>query len=143
MAVVKVNPTGELTYGISCNLPGPIQTVPRGNIYALLLLLMDVQVLSELTYVTDNEGLFKTSNGGPKAGRLSANCDLYHQTFQITYDKAIRLKVRWMPSHLSVGDARPQGISDLDLEGNKRVDEMAKKTAARQEIPLQPAINYV
>lgn len=126
-----------------CNLPGPVQTVPRGEVYALLLLLEHAEAMSDIEYVTDNEGLHKTFNAGPRAGRLSNNCDLYHAIFKMTYEKAIRLRARWMPSHLSEKDERPVGVSLLDIKGNDQADKLAEKAAATFQLPLQPATNYL
>ena len=76
-------------------------------------------------------------NEGPKACKRSANCDLYKELFQKTYDKAIRLQVRWMPSHLDCTESgdRPSGVSLLDAQGNAHADALAEVAAKKLVSP--------
>ncbi len=100
MGLCCITSQGNLAYGVHCNLPGEIQTVPRGEIYALYLLLELASPLSTLDYVTDNEGLYNIYTKGPKHSQATNNCDLYKQIHQLAHEKAISFTVRWMPSHL-------------------------------------------
>ncbi len=78
--LAKVGPLGKLMFGAKSNLPGDIQTVPRGELFVLLLLVGLCEPLAEIDYVTDNEGLFKAYQQGPKFALSTANCDLYKKT---------------------------------------------------------------
>ena len=90
--------------------------------------------------------MFKKFNGGPCAGAVSSNCDLYNELFKLTIDKAIRLNVRWMPSHLKEEDERPPGVSLLDVRGNGHADGLAGKAAELALLPPSvsaPHVYYV
>ena len=132
-AVVAVHPDGSLHFGASFSLPGIVQTVARAELFALVFLISQADPLTEVTFVTDNKGVNDMYNQGPKACKRSANCDLYKQLFQKVYDKAIRLQVRWMPSHLECTESgvRPLGVSLLDVQGNEHADALASDAAKK------------
>ena len=60
VGLVAVNNLGDLSYGLSANLPGPIQTVPRSEYFALLSLVRLAQESSILLFVTDHSNLVKS-----------------------------------------------------------------------------------
>ena len=101
----------------------------RGELLAVVELIKHAEEGTDIDFVTDNKGVCDTFNGGPKKSCLSANSDLYYILFQLTIKRCIRLKVRWMPSHLSITDARPESVSDLDILGNDRADHYAGEAA--------------
>ena len=73
----------------------------------------------------------------------SANCDLFRELFELTIEKAIRLQIRWMPSHLKLEDPRPQGVSDADIFSNSHADIMAGRAAERAAVSKAVADKYV
>ena len=83
--------------------------------------------------------MYKTFRGGPKAGELTSNADLYRRLFQACIDKAIQLDIRWMPAHLQPNSARPSGVSDLDIKGNNHADVQAGVIAREMQVPLDVA----
>ena len=119
-----------------------MQTVPRAEIYALVVLVQNAPCMATLEYITDNKGLFVTFNKGPIAGARATNCDLYDDIFKVTIEKAITLSVRWMPSHIDEeGKPKkkiPEGVvvSDLDIKGNRQADILAGIAAKRVCVPL-------
>ncbi len=98
--LATLSQTGELIAGASFPLPGSVQTVPRAKIFALVVLVQNAPCMAILEYITDNKGLYDTFSKGPKAGARATNSDLYDDIFNLTIEKAIRLSVRWMPSHM-------------------------------------------
>ena len=60
--LAAVDATGNLLFGAKSNLPGLVQTVPRGEIYALLMLVNLAVHLAVLDFVSDNKGLFNAYN---------------------------------------------------------------------------------
>ncbi len=76
-AVVSVDTNGQLRFGARFNLPGIVQTVPRAELFCLVWLVRRLTPLSDIEYITDNKGLYDTFLGGPRAGCLSMNADLY------------------------------------------------------------------
>jgi hypothetical protein len=100
VGLVSVLPDGTINFGLHTNMPGVVQSVGRGELMALLILLRLLLPGVDCEFVTDNENVWKTFSGGPRNGANSANCDMYEEVFRLIYDKAIKIKVRWMPSHL-------------------------------------------
>ena len=101
--------------------------------------------MSDVHYVTDNLNLNNTFNKGPRAGELSSNADLYRSIFLTIYNKALRVSVTWMPSHLSPEDERPAYVTSTDLKGNAYADDEAKLAAKSACVPLNvsaPVLYY-
>jgi hypothetical protein len=143
VGLAAIDEQGQLIYGASFNLPRAVQTVPRGEIFALVLLIRLASEHSNIDYVTDNEGLYNTYSSGPEAGDVSVNCDLYNEIFSSARRKALRLSVRWMPSHLQEGGERPTGVSLSDVRGNDHADKLARVAADKYQVPLQVSTDYL
>jgi len=143
------NQEGGLVHGAHFNLPGIVQTVTRGELFALVVLLRFLEPLSIVEFITDNYNVLRTFNGGPAAGVNSANCDLYGEVFQIIYDKAIKINVRWIPSHikekLDSGElqALPEGVSMRDVLANDNADQLAAKAAEEFKLPINITTPYI
>ena len=143
-AFVKINDEGDLVYGAHFPLPGPIQTVPRGELFVVLELVKHAFDGTDITYYTDNEWVFKTFNRGPKYACQCNNADLFYTLFKSTCDKAIRLVIKWMPSHLEEGKkVWPPDVSVIDVKGNQHADTLAGTAADRAKVPLQTKTNVV
>jgi hypothetical protein len=141
--VVAVDSQGSLEFGMKCNLPGAVQTVGRGELFAFVLLVRHLPFSVDAEYITDNEPLYKTYNAGPRAGANSANCDLFEEVFSLICTKALRISMRWMPSHLKDGDELPEGVSALDVVSNDHADRLAKEAADAEEISSAIATPYL
>ena len=79
--IIQIDGTGELVWGQHFNLPGNIQTVPRGELYVLLYLVERLEPFAHVTYVTDNQKMSETYNKGKGAALKSTNCDLFKDIF--------------------------------------------------------------
>ncbi len=136
--LAAIDSAGNLVFGAKSNLPGSVQTVPRGEIYALFMLVDLAIHLTELDFVTDNKGLFDAFNKGPIFCATTSSCDLYASIFQVVYDKAIQLSVRWMPSHLLEKPEKGvfSGMSNLDILGNDHADKLAVSAAKQACVTL-------
>jgi len=142
VSFVQIRDNGDLTFAAHFPLPGDVQTVARGELYALLVLIRMASPGSIVVFVTDNKGVYDKYNSGPTRASLSSNCDLYYELFQIVRNKQLKLTVRWMPSHLAdSADATPinlpEGISQNDVIGNRFADLYAKEAAKLVQVPLQ------
>ena len=138
-AFARTTSSGELIYAAHYPLPGEVQTVARGELLALVVLLRFAAPLAEIDFVTDNKGVFDKYNAGPKLAKLSSNCDLYHELFQLVFRKGLLVTVRWMPSHLKPEDPRPLGVSEVDVIGNDWADKYAKVAAETVQVSAQVA----
>ena len=135
-AIVQVDENGNRIHAVRFPLPGAVQTVPRSEVYCLKWLVDNVEPLSEIHYVTDNLNLSNTFAKGPCAGQLSSNADLYWDIFKTIYDKALKVTVSWMPSHLTKSDEVPSFVTEADLKGNAYADEEAGLAAKSACLPL-------
>ena len=137
---------GVFLHGVSSNLPGSVQTVARGELFAFLLLLRHLSVNSIGEFVTDNLNVETTFLKGPQLAVNSSNCDLWEECFKLISDKSLNITVRWMPSHLKEGKKkRPLSVSDDDITCNDFADELANKAALRASstIPKPIATNII
>ena len=135
---------GIFHFGFSANLPGSIQTVGRGELYALLELTNQLLPHSIVEFVTDNLNVEQTYNKGHNAAINSNNCDLYKIIFDNIRDKHLILTVRWMPSHIKDGKkVRPSSVSDLDILANDKADELAGEAAELYQLPNAIANNII
>ena len=65
-----------LNFRTSFNLPGQVQSVGRGELLALSVLVKHLLFYSEVISVTGSRNLRNTYNKGPRAGSNSSSCDL-------------------------------------------------------------------
>ena len=136
--LVRVDDTGTLMFGAHFPLAGEIQTVPRGELYALVELIKQARPITDITYVTDNQWVSNSFNRGPKYACQCNSYDPLYSLFQITIDKAIKLTLRWMPSPLDLGKKKwPSDVTQLDVDGNKFADSFAGDAARLAEAPLE------
>ena len=132
-----VDPQGVLLFGVHARLPGSVQTVPRGELYAIVLLARLAIPLAIIDFFTDNLGVHDAFNKGPLFCSRTANCDLFAELFEIIHDKALLFTVRWMPSHLLEEPTKCvfAGCSLMDLRGNDKADKLAVEAARRAQLP--------
>ena len=66
------------------------------------------------------------------------NCDLCKTSFELVFQKAIILTVRWMPSHLLEFPPKGvySGVSLLDILGNARADTLPDNAAKAANVSL-------
>jgi len=145
VGVAIISASGDLLYGLHTNLPGKIQTVSKGELYALYLVVDHVHSDSVIIFVTDNYGVFEIFNKGASAAVNSANCELYGDVFSLIRGKNLAVTVRWMPSHLDEDDAPqpPEDVTELDIVGNGQADKLAGKAAELHKLPNSVAVPYM
>ncbi len=144
-SVVSCDSSGNLKYGSHFNLPGIIQTVARGELFALVQLIRMIEPLSDIEFVTDDLGVNTCFNKGPAHTQKSRNVDLFNELFKLTIDKRIKLNVRWMPSHLKDEDPLPADVSRLDVLCSRHADHYAGVAAAEFQLDnsiTAPVLKY-
>ena len=118
--------------------------MPRGELFAFLLLTKHSIAGGVLDYVTDNQPSAETHAKGPNSARNTSNCDLWDEVYQHVNDKSLTLRVRWMPSHLAEGKkVRPASVTDHDIVANDKADELASTAAELVQLPTPFAVNHV
>ena len=68
VSVVLCDQPGRIAFGISSNLPGDVQSVGRGELFALVLLLRCLEQNTQVEFVTDNYNVLKIYDKGRLAG---------------------------------------------------------------------------
>ena len=110
------------------SLPGPVQTVYRAELIALLVA---VEIFrGDLTVISDCEGVVDEAErirGGGRPSPTSRHADLWARLdAAIRRDATGSLAIRWVPSHEKEGSGR---ITPEDRHGNDRADQLAKARA--------------
>ena len=89
----------QLVFKVKTNLPGDVQTVPRGELFALWYVVLNACPSASITYITDsfiNYDLFYDKERCVD----SLNADLFRLLFSTAASKKLDLTVKWMPSHM-------------------------------------------
>ena len=115
---IQIDHNDQESLAVHFPLPGPVQTVPRGELFTVVQLLRQCVPLADILFYTDNKWVFDTFNLGPKHACTHNNADLWHELYKITIDKAIKLNITWMPSHLEEGQmfGRPMFLNVMSKE---------------------------
>ena len=72
---------GALWFGVHARLPGPVQTVPRAENCAFLIVLDMVEVGAHVEYIADAELLCTQFSKGPQFAKDSINSDQFNRMF--------------------------------------------------------------
>lgn len=93
-------------YDIWSPLPGAIQTVPRAELYALLIVVHHVRPNARVHFFTDSKNTRDTYYRGQPRAALAANADLWVSLFHQIEAKSLKVHVYWMPSHTDTEPAK-------------------------------------
>ena len=106
-------------------------------------------VNSSIEFITGNKKNCETFNKGPAAGARSANHDLFKKTFISISSSSLKVKVRWMASHLrdklsaNSEFQLPDFVTMNDVTGNQWADDLAGQSATSEELPLNTTTPYL
>ncbi len=135
----------QLLFGISYPLPN-FQTVPRGELSALVTLAEFATFNASLTYITDSKYLFDMYNKGEIICTSSTNHDLYILLFKYIKTRQLNLEVKWMPSHIRTdpkkAKIRPAWVEDHNIDGNDDADKLADKAELRCRVDRNKSNPY-
>ena len=111
-------------------LPGQIQTVPRAELFALLIVAHHARPNTLIHFFTDNKKNTRdTYYKGPSRARLAANADMWVSLFQQINTKSLYIHVYWMPSHTDTEPAKlekaPSWLKPWHVYGNNAADKLA------------------
>ena len=102
-----------------------------------------LEAFADVTYVTDNQKVSQMYNKGKEAALKSTNCDLFREIFRLIEVNFLKIHVRWMPSHLKDEDERPEGVSLLDVRGNRHADVQAGRAAHDHTVPVNVSSTHI
>ena len=130
----KVDPH-EAPGGLCYPLPGEVQTVPRGELHAILTVVSLAQPGAEIHIYSDNKQAVKMcqGQGAPKP----LNNDLLCALNKLVTTKRLTLKVEWIKSHLPLWHPQdwPPGVTKHQVFGNHYADAYAGDAALRHRLP--------
>ena len=87
-------------------LPGQIQTVPRAELFALLIVARHARPDALIHFFTDNKNTRDTYYKGKYRASLAATADMWVSLFQQIEIKSLNIHVYWMPSHTDTEPAK-------------------------------------
>jgi len=79
-------------------LPGQVQTVPRAELFALLIVAHHARPNALIHFFTDNKNTRDTYYKGLNRACLAANADMWASLFQQISTTSLYIHVYWMPS---------------------------------------------
>jgi len=108
-----VDPNKSPVFDASTQLPGPIQTNNRAEIYAILMTVRTIEVAGLIDFFTDNKPARDTYNKCNKRARLANHADLWAEIFVILEAKRVKIL-----------DAQPHRQTEGKTEEGTRMDEI-------------------
>ncbi len=91
---------GSFKFGFYCSLIGTVQTVPRAEVTAALVLLLHLAPNTVVNFFSDNKVFVDAFNKGFDYCRGILNSDFYQDIFDLMQEKHVSFLVFWMPNHL-------------------------------------------
>ena len=118
-----------LTFGVFAPLPGHAQTSPRGELYAILLVVRNVSE-GNLCIKSDSKISVDLFRAGKERCLEAANSDLWAEIWQLLDDKPLRLTLQWVKGHGDVPETYDRyALNPLDVVGNVLADQLADYAA--------------
>ena len=122
-------------------VPGLSQTVPRGELYAILAVVERVKP-GETTVSTDSLVNVHSYHKGRQACMQAENSDLWCQIFSLLDSRGIVLTLKWVKGHADDVDTfLKYSVTPQDLIGNMFADMLADCAADRYQVFPQDALS--
>ena len=130
-------------WGAFIALPGPSQTVPRAELFAIAAVVALATPHAQLTFVVDAKIVYDGITHRTTTGELA---DLWTHLWKLVTDKGLTVHARWVKSHI---DKHPDAFTQFpqltarDVVGNSCADALADRGAAYAEIDINDANPYL
>ena len=111
-------------------LPGEVQTVPRGELFAIVTAFENTHPEQPLEVITDSQVNEKLYQKGPRATQEAANYDLWQRLWAILRARTAVGTIRWFKGHANVGHLTQGQVSVEDMTGNYVADALADRAAS-------------
>ena len=111
-------------------LPGPLQTVPRAELYGILMVLRAVDPCSDVCAASDSQLNVKQYHAGLAVAGTSVNSDLWFALWRavvLRRHSGASAEVRWVKAHQTESSFCG---SASDVVGNYAADALASRAAA-------------
>jgi len=140
VGVHYVSPDKVPTHNYWQPLPGDSQTLPRAELFAVLLVALHVEEAAVVDFFTDSKITKDTYYKGHKRAKFATNADLWVQLFNLIETKHVLLNIYWMPSHTDSQPHKkklaPSWMQDWHVKGNNEADTLGNRGAEFHTIPL-------
>ena len=128
-------------WGAYAALTGSVHTVPRAELFAILLVVMHVGS-GEVCVVTDSKINVDVFSLGEEKCTAAANADLWKKIFAKLNIGSISLQLQWSKGHADdIETYTKYQVTPRNLLGNLVADALAEKGAKLGEVALQDAMN--
>lgn len=140
IGIAHYNDENAFQFGFQAPSCGLIQTVARGEAYALLLVVTSVVPDAHVTFFTDCYSVYTTYQKVVGLAHKSLNFDVWYTIVAAIKAKGIKVLLLWMPSHLDASDnkkPKPEWVQEHHIAGNKEADDLADKAAEYFTLPSE------
>ena len=136
------NSESPLLWGASAPLPGQLHTVPRAELFAMVLVLSNVVDGATVQIRSDSKVNCDLHRQGASACTVSANSDLWSEFWTLVRDKEIKVDVIWIKGHAEDPSVYQQyQVEHEDLVGNLLADKFANFAAETYRVFEADAFN--
>ena len=133
-----------LRFGLFAPLPGATQTVPRGELYAILVVMRHTQPDSEYLIYSDSKLNVDLYLDGYDACMKSQNADLWEEVFDILRTRNVVLSLVWIKAHVDTPEeATRHNLSYMHILGNEFADRLAERAATAYEVAYQDSVDLL
>lgn len=124
----------RLKWGVFAPLVGTAQSVPRAELYAVLVVVLHVQSgPSEIR--SDSKVNVDMFAQGQEACLNSVNSDLWQQIWSALTDRQVQLTFTWVKGHADNADTyEAYNVQPADLYGNLFADKLAERAAVQYQV---------
>jgi hypothetical protein len=123
------------SWAVHFALPGSMQSVPRSELHAILVVLQSVEIWLPVDIASDSLVNVALYRKGPRFTKNAANPDLWLQVWEAVRLRTAETTVRWIRSHTGPKEIAAGEISELDSKGNEWADRMADRAAELAKVP--------
>ena len=135
--------TYELVWGAHFALPGDKQTVPRAELYAMVVAVENTNPCHELHIFSDskiNVDLYDKGTGGC----LNAeNSDLWDRMWRAIAGRTAVLRISWVKAHCTIEQLSRGETTEEHFVGNAVADALAAVAAHAAQVPFAEAEAYL
>ena len=132
--------------GVSFMLPGIIQTVVRGELFAIWHVLNNVAASSVVTICSDSLVNVDLFNGSRNNAINSTNGDIFYFAFQQIDQKGLKVRIKWIKAHLDkdkTGQYDKYNFTDSEFAGNYFADAFADAAALHVQVDRHNAVKVL
>ena len=129
-------------WGAFSPLPGKLQTVPRAELYAILVVCLHVVREGQIVIVSDSKLNVDAFIKGEQFCMTAANSDIWRELFDCIETRALTLQLQWSKGHADNPETYlSYGVTPRNLLGNLCADALAGRGAEVGQVSYQDSMN--